>query len=321
VKKEIIFENLTNPLLFFGENDTNIKMLEKEFDVQVFSRGNEVKITGSDEKVLLTEKALFHLFNLSEKGRVSYDELMFIIKNLKEKPELKPEDIDTRSIIVSRTGKKLQLKNYKQSEYIKAVQENDVVFCIGPAGTGKTYLAVAMAINALVSENKNRIILTRPVVEAGESLGYLPGDMVAKINPYLRPLLDALTEMLPYEEYSRYREREQIEIAPLAYMRGRTLNNSFIILDEAQNTTVTQLKMFLTRMGPASKIVVTGDITQIDLPRRIESGLEFAAKYLKNIDGIGFVRFNKRDIIRHRLVKKIIEVFEERESQNNVPEK
>ncbi len=315
MKKEIIFENLTNPLLFFGENDINIKLIEQEFDVKVFSRGNELKITGPDEDVLLTEKALFHLFNMSEKGRSPDDELKYIVKNLKENPDADADDLTMRSIVISKPGKKLRLKNYRQLDYVKAVQENDLVFCIGPAGTGKTYLAVAMAINALVSESKNRIVLTRPVVEAGESLGFLPGDMVAKINPYLRPLLDGLTEMLPYEEYSRYREREQIEIAPLAYMRGRTLNNAFIILDEAQNTTITQLKMFLTRMGSSSKVVVTGDVTQIDLPSRVESGLRFAVKYLKDIDGIGFVEFNNKDIIRHRLVKKIVEVFEKSEKR------
>ncbi len=315
MKKEIVFENLTNPLLFFGENDMNIKLLEKEFDVKVFSRGNELKITGTDEDVLLTEKALFHLFNLSEKGNAPNEELKFVVRNLKENPDAQPSESNNRHIIISKTGKKLRLKNYAQLNYINAIKENDLVFCIGPAGTGKTYLAVAMAINALVTEAKNRIVLTRPVVEAGESLGYLPGDMVAKINPYLRPLLDALTDMLPFEEYTRYKEREQIEVAPLAYMRGRTLNNAFIILDEAQNTTVTQLKMFLTRMGPNSKVVVTGDVTQIDLPGRVISGLEFCVKYLKDIDGIGFVQFNKKDIIRHRLIKKIIEVFEERENE------
>ncbi len=313
MNKEIIFENLTNPLLFFGENDNNIRILEKEFGVNVFSRGNELKISGSDEKVLLTEKALFHLFNLSEKGRVSHDELLFVIRNLQDNREFETDFLDKRQVIVSRSGKTIKLKNIRQIEYVKSVENNDIVFCVGPAGTGKTYLAVAMAINALISESKQRIILTRPVVEAGESLGYLPGDMVAKINPYLRPLLDAITDMLSYEEYSRYREREQIEIAPLAYMRGRTLNNSFIILDEAQNTTVTQLKMFLTRMGPSSKMLITGDLTQIDLPSKTPSGLEFAAKYLKMIDGIGFVKFNNSDIVRHQLVKRILEVFEDKE--------
>ena len=200
---------------------------------------------------------------------------------------------------------------------IKEVELSGSKLIEASAGTGKTYLAVAMAINALVSESKQRVILTRPVVEAGESLGYLPGDMVAKINPYLRPLLDAITDMLSYEEYNRYREREQIEIAPLAYMRGRTLNNSFIILDEAQNTSVTQLKMFLTRMGPSSKMLITGDLTQVDLPSKMPSGLEFASKYLKIIDGIGFVKFNNSDIVRHRLVKKILEVFEEKEKGKN----
>ena len=313
MNKEIIFENLTNPLLFFGENDNNIRILEKEFGVNVFSRGNELKISGSDEKVLLTEKALFHLFNLSEKGRVSHDELLFVIRNLQDNREFETDFLDKRQVIVSRSGKTIKLKNIRQIEYVKSVENNDIVFCVVPAGTGKTYLAVAMAINALISESKQRIILTRPVVEAGESLGYLPGDMVAKINPYLRPLLDAITDMLSYEEYSRYREREQIEIAPLAYMRGRTLNNSFIILDEAQNTTVTQLKMFLTRMGPSSKMLITGDLTQIDLPSKTPSGLEFAAKYLKMIDGIGFVKFNNSDIVRHQLVKRILEVFEDKE--------
>jgi phosphate starvation-inducible PhoH-like protein len=317
MNKEIVFENLSNPLLFFGENDENIKILEEEFNVEVYSRGNQIKISGQDEKVLLTEKALFHLFNLSEKGITSKEELSFIIRNLKDNDDFNPEDLNNRHIIVSRAGKRIKIKNYKQLDYINAVRKNDIVFCIGPAGTGKTYLAVAMAINALISESKNKIILTRPVVEAGESLGFLPGDMIAKINPYLRPLLDSITDMLPYDDYSRYREREQIEIAPLAYMRGRTLNNAFIILDEAQNTTVSQLKMFLTRMGPSSKMIITGDATQVDLPKNVSSGLSFAAKYLKDIDGIGFVEFNNSDIIRHRLVRKIIEVFEKKEKSYN----
>jgi len=316
LNKEIIFENLTNPLFFYGENDINIKTLEKEFNVNVYSRGNELKITGVEEKVLLTEKALFHLFNLSEKGKFSFDEFTFIVQSLKNKSEVEPEDIKKGTIIISRNGRVIKLKNYRQMEYIKAIQENDIVFSSGPAGTGKTYLAVAMAVNALITENKRRIILTRPVVEAGESLGFLPGDMFAKINPYLRPLLDALTDMLPYEEIVRYREREQIEIAPLAYMRGRTLNNSFIILDEAQNTTIPQLKMFLTRLGTTSKMVITGDLTQTDLPGKAYSGLAFAVKNLKNIEGIKFIAFEKTDIVRHRLVQKIVEAFEEREQEN-----
>lgn len=317
MKKEIVFENLTNPLLFFGENDNNIKLIEEEFNVEVFTRGNELKISGPKEEVLLTEKALFHLFSLSEKGKFSNDALKYIIRNLKDKKELEIEDLDNRQVIVSRQGKTIKIKNYKQLEYIRSVENNDVVFCVGPAGTGKTYLAVAMAINSLISEKKNRIVLTRPVVEAGESLGYLPGDMIAKVNPYLRPLLDAITDMLPYEDYLRYREREQIEIAPLAYMRGRTLNNSFIIVDEAQNTSITQLKMFLTRLGPSSKMIVTGDLTQIDLPRSVPSGLQFASRFLSEIDGVGFIKFDKSDIVRHRLVRKILEAFEKNEKGKN----
>lgn len=312
--REIVFENLKNPLLLFGERDQNIRFLEKEFLVTIFPKGDGVKIQGEEEDVRLVEKTLNYLFSESQKGRnLKEDELKIIAHQLKEDEHFQAENLNEEEIYFPKTGKLIKPKTSNQADYIKAIKENDLVFGIGPAGTGKTFLAVAMGLLALIQNKVQRLILTRPVVEAGESLGYLPGDLQQKINPYLRPLFDAIHDMIPYEDFVKLKERERIEIAPLAYMRGRTLNHAFTILDEAQNTTKGQLKMFLTRLGPVSKTVITGDLSQIDLPNKHDSGLILASHILKDVNGIEFTQFSPRDIIRHSLVRKIVKAFDKYE--------
>lgn len=298
----------------FGSFDENIKIIENEFGVNVINRGSELKITGEAEKVGLASRAISGLINIISKGETLNEQnIRYVISLVHEGNEDKLTTMSNDCVCISAKGKPVKPKTLGQKKYVETIKKNTIVFGVGPAGTGKTYLAVAMAVTAFRSKEVNRIILTRPAVEAGEKLGFLPGDLQQKVDPYLRPLYDALFDMLGAENFQRYQERGNIEVAPLAYMRGRTLDDSFIILDEAQNTTREQMKMFLTRLGFNSKMVVTGDITQIDLPDGKKSGLIEATKILKNIDGIDTIRFTEKDVVRHRLVQDIIKAYKNTE--------
>ena len=296
----------------FGDFDQNIKAIEDRFSVRVVSQSGELKIVGEPEDVNKAAKAVSGLLSLINRGEVITDQNRDYILSLAD--DGADDDIrqitDTQSVCVTMRGKPVKPKTIGQKKYIEAIANNTITFGVGPAGTGKTYLAVAMAVAAFRAKDVNRIILTRPAVEAGEKLGFLPGDLQQKVDPYLRPLYDALFDMLGAENFNRYHERGDIEVAPLAYMRGRTLDDSFIILDEAQNTTSEQMKMFLTRLGFNSKAVVTGDITQIDLPDGKRSGLKEAVQVLKNIDDIAIIKFNEKDVVRHRLVQQIIKAYD-----------
>ncbi len=310
-EKEIEFKNFENILGLFGSFDENIRIVESEYGVTIVARGDKVKITGEETDVADAEKAVSGLLALLEKGEeLNEQNVRYVIEMTKagEAGDL------TRSlsecICITASGKPIKAKTIGQKKYIDSINQNTVVFGIGPAGTGKTYLAVAMAVKAFKAKEVNRIILTRPAVEAGESLGFLPGDLQQKVDPYLRPLYDALFEMFGPDGFQRQMERGTIEVAPLAYMRGRTLDDSFIILDEAQNTTSEQMKMFLTRLGNGSKAVITGDVTQIDLPGGKKSGLVEVTKILKGIEGIETVRFSERDVVRHHLVQEIVKAYE-----------
>ena len=299
----------------FGSYDENIKIIERELGVKIISRDSALKIEGDEENTVLAEKVLTQLLMLAGKGETLTEQnIIYTISMVKDGMENHLSTYGDDIVCISSKGKPIKAKTVGQKAYVDAIAENTVTFGIGPAGTGKTYLAVAMAVKAFRNKEVNRIILTRPAVEAGEKLGFLPGDLQTKIDPYLRPLYDALFEMLGAENYQKHIERGSIEIAPLAYMRGRTLDDAFIILDEAQNTTPQQMKMFLTRIGFGSKAVVTGDITQIDLPGGVFSGLKDAMRVLKNIDGINFSRFSEKDVVRHPLVQKIIKAYEKSET-------
>ena len=298
----------------FGSFDENINIIEKEFNVTVVSRGSELKIQGDEESVSLAKRAVNGLLALVNKGEsLNEQNVRYVISMVHESNDDKLMSMSSECVCITAKGKPIKAKTLGQKKYIEAIRNNTVVLGIGPAGTGKTYLAVALAVSAFRSKQVNRIILTRPAVEAGEKLGFLPGDLQQKVDPYLRPLYDALFDMLGAENFQRFQERGSIEVAPLAYMRGRTLDDSFIILDEAQNTTPEQMKMFLTRLGFNSKIVVTGDVTQIDLPDGKRSGLVEAVKILKNVNDIETVRFTEKDVVRHKLVQDIIKAYEKYE--------
>ena len=296
----------------FGSFDENIKMLEKEYDVRITSHNDNIKIIGEDYDVSLAHKAIEGLLMLINKGEnIGEQNVRYVISLVADGASEKIENLtDNNCICISSKGRPIKPKTLGQKKYIDSIRDNTITIGIGPAGTGKTYLAVAMAVTAFRSKSVNRIILTRPAVEAGEKLGFLPGDLQQKVDPYLRPLYDALFDMLGAENFQRCQERGDIEVAPLAYMRGRTLDDSFIILDEAQNTTSEQMKMFLTRLGVNSKAVVTGDITQIDLPDGKKSGLKEVVHILKGIEGISTVKFSEKDVVRHRLVQEIIKAYE-----------
>lgn len=310
-ERSISFDRMEQAVTLFGSFDENVKLIEQKYGVDIVNRGSELKITGSEESVDAAARALNGLLTLINKGEaLSEQNVRYVMSLVEDGSEDKLAAMASDCICITSKGKPVKPKTLGQKKYIEAIKKNTVVFGVGPAGTGKTYLAVAMAVNAFRAKEVNRIILTRPAVEAGEKLGFLPGDLQSKVDPYLRPLYDALFDMLGAENFARYQERGNIEVAPLAYMRGRTLDDSFIILDEAQNTTPEQMKMFLTRLGFNSKIVVTGDITQIDLPDGKRSGLVDVLRILKNVDDIETVMFNEKDVVRHRLVQDIIKAYE-----------
>lgn len=297
----------------FGELDENIERLTDAFDVDVFAMGNGVKVSGEEKDVDGAIKALTALEKLCKKQPLSTQTVNMVVGYAKTGKDFDVEDL-MGTVAITARGKIIRPKTLGQKKYVDAIRKYSVVFGVGPAGTGKTYLAVALAVYALKNKEIDKIILTRPAVEAGEKLGFLPGDLNEKVDPYLRPLFDALQEMMGQDAYLRHIERGSIEIAPLAYMRGRTLSNSFIILDEAQNTTREQMKMFLTRMGENSRIVVTGDVTQIDLPKNIKSGMVDAIDVLDGVEGIEIVKLSAKDVVRHELVTKIIQAYEKAES-------
>ena len=306
----------------FGNLDENIRMIEKEFSVSIKPVEDKILVKGDENLLAIVAHLVEVLLDIiRNKNSLTLEDVRYAIRMEKENSSDKIKDYLDDIIVTTYQGKPLRPKTIGQKKYIDAIRENGVVFGIGPAGTGKTYLAMAMAIEAFKKKEVTRIILTRPAVEAGESLGFLPGDLQEKIDPYLRPLYDALYEIMGPETYQKLIERGQIEVAPLAYMRGRTLDNSFIILDEAQNTTREQMKMFLTRMGYGSKAIITGDITQLDLPRGKKSGLITITKILENVKGIKFMYLDKNDVVRHPLVQRIIEAYERFEDKEQREEK
>ncbi len=301
----------------FGNFDENIKIIEDSFNVKIIARNNELKIQGREEDIRRTEKLVKNLLEMVARGeKLNPQSISYSIGLVMAGKEQKIKDLVNDILCITHKGKQIKSKTLGQKKYVEAMKRNDIVFSIGPAGTGKTYLAIAMAVRAMKNREISRIILTRPAVEAGEKLGFLPGDLQDKVDPYLRPLYDALYDILGGETYIKYKERGVIEVAPLAYMRGRTLDDSYIILDEAQNTTPEQMKMFLTRMGFGSKIVVTGDITQIDLPTGKHSGLIEVTRILKDIRGLEFVYLTDEDVVRHNIVQKIILAYEKYSREN-----
>ncbi len=314
--KRIVLNDFSALHLLFGNLDENIKIIEKHYNVNITSRDGEILIRGDAHQIDQVDEIIQNLIKSIQSGEtLDRQRIHYVIQSVKVGDSEQLESLNKSFVCVTAKGKAIKPKTIGQGHYIKAIQTNAVTFGIGPAGTGKTYLAVAMAVRAFKNNEVNRIIITRPAVEAGESLGFLPGDLQMKVDPYLRPLYDALYDILGAETYNSYKERGLIEVAPLAYMRGRTLDNSFIILDEAQNTTKQQMKMFLTRFGFGSKVVVNGDVTQIDLPAGKKSGLVNAVDVLKNVEGIRFMYLTERDVVRHELVKKIIKSYDQYEKK------
>lgn len=318
VEKKIRIEGV-DTLGLLGLNDANLQIMENRFEANIFVRGESITLRGSQHEVDQIEKILKELiFILNKNGSLTTNDVDTVIDLVTANGEpalpknitssFSREELD--SVILYTKNQIIRAKTAGQREYLKAMKKNDIVFAVGPAGTGKTYMAVALAVASLKNNEITKIVLTRPAVEAGESLGFLPGDLKEKIDPYLRPLYDALDDMIPGEKLKAYLEKRVIEIAPLAYMRGRTLNNAFVILDEAQNASAMQMKMFLTRLGPNSRAIITGDVTQIDLPTKSASGLVQIQEVLKSVDGIAFVYFDRNDVVRHRLVKDIIDAYD-----------
>lgn len=311
MERHIEVEKMEVMINLFGSFDENIRLIEKAFDVAVINRGSEVKIGGEPEDVDKAIRVIQNLIGMANSGTaIGEQEVRYVISQIEDGNDRELETLGQDCVCITSRGVPIRAKTLGQKKYIEAIEKNPIVFGIGPAGTGKTYLAVAAAVKAFKNKEVNKIILTRPAVEAGESLGFLPGDMQDKVDPYLRPLYDALGDMFGGESFHKNIERGLIEVAPLAYMRGRTLDDAFIILDEAQNTTNEQMKMFLTRMGFSSKIVVTGDITQIDLPRDKKSGLKDAESVLGNVEGIEFMYLSEKDVVRHPLVQQIVMAYE-----------
>lgn len=311
IERHVIIDNV-DPVVFYGVNNCNIQLIRNLFPkLRMAARGNVIKVIGDEEETALFEQKVKELADFCNHYNQLNEEV--IIDTIKGTPpkELKMDD----AIIFGVNGKPIKARTPNQQLLVKTFTENDLTFALGPAGTGKTYLAVAMAVRALKNREVRKIILSRPAVEAGEKLGFLPGDMKDKIDPYLQPLYDALEDMIPNAKLKEYMETKVIQIAPLAFMRGRTLNDAIVVLDEAQNTTTHQIKMFLTRLGMGSKMIVTGDVTQIDLPRTTASGLIQALKILRNVKGIGRVEFEKKDIVRHHLVQRIVEAYERHDEE------
>lgn len=314
--RHIEVDKMENLIALFGSFDENVRIIEKSFDVAIINRGSDIKIAGEPNNVDKTVRAIQNLLGMiNNQTAVSEQEVRYVISQIEEGNEEELATLGEGCVLITSRGVPIKPKTLGQKKYIETISKNSIVFGIGPAGTGKTYLAVAMAVQAFKNKEVSKIILTRPAVEAGEKLGFLPGDMQDKVDPYLRPLYDALGDMLGGEAFNKNVERGLIEVAPLAYMRGRTLDNAFIILDEAQNTTPEQMKMFLTRMGFSSKIVVTGDVTQIDLPRDKKSGLRDAERVLRNVEGIEFIYLSDSDVVRHPLVQRIVKAYEEKNSK------
>lgn len=315
--EKVILIEKTEPAVFFNPHNDYLSILKTLYPLlKLSARGNEIKVSGPSSEIIKFEEKLGVLQELiNSRNYLNNEELFDLLQNGNENEiidgadNFKPFNAENNALVFGPNGKIVKARTPNQIKLVEEVDKNDVVFAIGPAGTGKTYTAVALAVRALKNKNIKRIFLARPAVEAGESLGFLPGDLKEKIDPYLRPLYDSLQDMLPADKFVKYIENRTIEIAPMAFMRGRTLDNCFVILDEAQNATNTQLKMFLTRMGPNAKVIITGDLTQIDLPPKIESGLKNAVKILQNIKGISVVYLDVQDVVRHPLVKKIITAY------------
>lgn len=315
-KKKISIRGV-NQLNLFGLNDNNLKEIERHFNIKIAARGSELTLIGDDAEVKRVEKVFAELITILERNeKLTENDIITVIEVLKSGRTKDNKNTDLNSVIVYTKEGHIKPKTAGQKKYYKSTRENDIVFVIGPAGTGKTYLAVAVALSQLRDKKIDKLVLARPAVEAGESLGFLPGDLREKIDPYLRPLYDALFDMVIPAKLKKYMENGTIEIVPLAYMRGRTLNNAFVILDEAQNTFPNQMKMFLTRLGVNSKAIITGDVTQIDLPDKKQSGLVQIQNILKEIDGIDFVYLSENDVVRHRLVRQIIKAYENYNNNN-----
>ena len=318
MEQRISIERLEQAVNIFGSFDENIRLLEQEFHVTVVNRDGELRVEGDAEDTILACKAIQALLTLSSRGEtIGEQNVRYVIGLVRAGKEEQITELTGDVLCISAKGRPIKPKTIGQKEYIASVLKNTVTIGVGPAGTGKTYLAVAAAVQAFRDKQVNRIILTRPAVEAGERLGFLPGDLQSKVDPYLRPLYDALFDMLGAETYQKYLERGNIEVAPLAYMRGRTLDDSFIILDEAQNTSREQMKMFLTRLGFGSKIVITGDTTQIDLPDGKASGLKEAMRVLRDVEGIGICELTNADVVRHVMVQRIVKAYEDYENARN----
>lgn len=320
MKQNLIYNNKSQEFQaeLFGNFDRNVQRMENFFDINVVLRDNNIVLIGEEKNTIDASRVLQRLESIvSNGGRIDLQAVNYAIEMMKD-DTYQEDETPLESVIVTSRGASIKAKTLGQKNYIQNIKNNDITVCIGPAGTGKTYLAVAMAAKAFNKEEVSRIILTRPAVEAGESLGFLPGDLKEKVDPYLRPLYDALFDIFGAEKFARLMEKGAIEVAPLAYMRGRTLDNAFIILDEAQNTTSEQMKMFLTRLGYGSKAVVTGDITQIDLPTSKKSGLVIAADVLKSVSGVSITVLNEKDVVRHELVQRIIKAYEKYE-QKKIP--
>ena len=318
LEQRISIERLEQAVNIFGSFDENIRLLEQEFHVTVVNRDGELRVEGEPEETMLACKAIQALLTLSSRGEaIGEQNVRYVIGLVRSGKETQISELTGDVLCITAKGRPVKPKTIGQKEYIKSVLHNTVTIGVGPAGTGKTYLAVAAALAAFRDKQVNRIILTHPAVEAGARLGFLPGDLQSKVDPYLRPLYDALFDMLGAETYQKYLERGNIEVAPLAYMRGRTLDDSFIILDEAQNTSREQMKMFLTRLGFGSKIVITGDVTQIDLPDGKASGLKEAMRVLRDVEGIGICELTNADVVRHVMVQRIVEAYERYETAKN----
>ena len=316
-KDVMVVDGVDQLMALFGVRDENVETIRRELNVEIFAHGNEITLSGDEEKVHQARAVLERLVGIVARGEtIDKTRIRYAVELAGEGNADRIDEIMRDVIAITYRGRQVKCKTLGQKQYVEAIKANTCTFAVGPAGTGKTYLAIAMAVVALKNKDVERIILTRPAVEAGEKLGFLPGDLQQKVDPYLRPLYDALNDMMGAESYQRLLERGAVEVAPLAYMRGRTLNDAFIILDEAQNTTSEQMKMFLTRMGMGSKMIITGDVTQIDLPAGKKSGLVEALEVLKDVEDIGMVRLTHRDVVRHELVQAIVKAYEKHDRQS-----